>query len=199
MKANIASKHVIPFQGAILEVKAIAPVSILELDDDEEIVSIIATPTTHFRKKIYGCEQILIQPVDKKTFYEVNLIPSVIDLDKTPIMVPVEMPPLNVADTKRQLMGLLEQERRAQHKPTAEEFFDLNMDDGLEDIFPAGMTVHEAQAEALRQINNPFRGLTNEELDKTHQEAPETESEAKNGEESVKTEPETSQAKTEDK
>lgn len=196
---NKISQHVIPPQGAILSVKAIGKISIVELDDDENPVQILATPIEHFRKKIYGCEQVRIIPNDKNTMYEVTVIPSVIELDKTAVKTPVENPPLNVADVKLQMMGILEQERRKNHEPTYEEFFDLEMDDGLEDIFQEGMTVHEAHAEALRQIKNPFRGLTNEDLAKSTQEEAQTASEAENGEESTQTQPETSQAETEDK
>lgn len=176
-----AKNYVIPPQGAILEVKALAPFSILEIDSDGLAVSIIQAPTTYFRKKIYGCEEIQVVPESTKTQFEVNIEPSVIKLDTTPIEVPVEDHPRSTADLKAQLMGILEQERRQKHKPTFEEFTDLDMPDGLEDIFQGVGTIYEAEAEALRQHYNPFRGFDLENTNTTPE----------NGSEAVETVPDT--------
>lgn len=159
--------YVIPPQGAIVEVKAIEPFSILELDDDDKPVSIITSPVLHFRKKIYGCEQIQVVPQTTKSSYQVTVEPSVVNIDLTPIETPVEIAPQNLADLRVQMMGIMEQERRKQHKPTFEEFSDLEMPDNLDDILEGVGTVYEAESEALRQHYNPFRRKDHEEVNQT--------------------------------
>lgn len=154
--------------GTRVQIKATGLFTILDIDADGKECGLIGTFDRSFDKKIYETEEIKVQP-EKGVRYQITTINSVVDLDKTPVEVPVEKPPSSLTEMKKQLMGEMQAEAQAKHMPTFEEFTDLEMPDDLPELFGPGMTVYEANAEALRQHYNPFRGF---DIDQHQEENP---------------------------
>lgn len=152
-------------EGSRVQIESTHPVNIYNMNEDGTIRELIQGNTTNFDRKMYGIEILKVETSQPHTGYNFTEYKQK-ELDKTPVEVPVEAPPTQLSLIRQALAQERLKEQQFKEKMTFEEFIDLNMADELPDIFPAGLTVAEAQSEAIRQHLNPLRGFNLEDYDK---------------------------------
>jgi hypothetical protein len=162
---NGTNNFVIQPNRTRVRITATAPVNIFSVDDGGQKEKVLAAQVTIFDKKIYYCEEIMVEadPETYYTFLEIRPNP----LDTTPVEVPAPKPVQQLSLLKQQIMNEMLYEQQFKENMTFAEFIDLNMSDELPDLFEGtGLTPAQMQAEVIRQHKNPMRGMDLNDYDK---------------------------------
>jgi hypothetical protein len=150
--------------GTRVIINATGEFNVYELGEGDTEVALLGSPNKVYDKKVYGTDAIRVEPA-KGVKYEVLTISTCVELDKTPVEVPVEVPVNSVTQFRMELAAAMAAKAQREKKMSFEEFADLTFDEG-ENVIPEGVTTYEATAEALSQHHSPFRGVqyTEEEV-----------------------------------